>query len=420
MYDLIVVGGGTSGCACAYTASKMGLKVLLIEKNTYLGGSMTGGLVIPMMKNNVAAENTQFYNNLLTHSKKFGASMTYCDDNEGWFNPQLLKFVLEDMLLKTGVEIYYDTQLVSVQQNVEQTYIYNISVLHRGLSLSIESKYYVDATGDGNFSTIAGCKNLQNENEIQQTSLRFILGNVDKKRFADWIYTLDKNRDVTTACNTDDDVHFSTAYTWDEDKNWALKPYFEAAVNDGTLEYNDTAYFQLFTVAKMPSCVAFNCPRIFTDDNLTPINTSKALQEGRSRMLRIVKFAQKYLPGFENATIVDVADMLGVRASRRIECESYRRIDEIDKVVNSPILTSDYPIDIHAKDKNNSSLKKIPKPYSISIENLKSKKLKNLYIVGRCIGVDFFCQSALRIQINCMSMGEAVAKEICLRIKNSE
>ena len=50
-YDLIVVGGGTSGAAAAISAARCGIKTLLIEKNSYLGGAMTSQLVMPMMNN---------------------------------------------------------------------------------------------------------------------------------------------------------------------------------------------------------------------------------------------------------------------------------------------------------------------------------------------------------------------------------
>ena len=32
-YDVVIVGGGTAGCAAAYTLGKAGKKVLIIEKN---------------------------------------------------------------------------------------------------------------------------------------------------------------------------------------------------------------------------------------------------------------------------------------------------------------------------------------------------------------------------------------------------
>ena len=40
-YDIVVVGGGTAGVAAAVGASKSGTKVLLIERNPYLGGEAT-------------------------------------------------------------------------------------------------------------------------------------------------------------------------------------------------------------------------------------------------------------------------------------------------------------------------------------------------------------------------------------------
>ena len=49
-YDVVIVGGGTSGVSCAWNSAKLGLKTLLIEKNTYLGGAITSSLVIPAMK----------------------------------------------------------------------------------------------------------------------------------------------------------------------------------------------------------------------------------------------------------------------------------------------------------------------------------------------------------------------------------
>ena len=63
-YDVIIAGGGTAGCACAYIAGKLGLKVLLVEKNSFLGGTITSSLVIPAMKTSDNAINIEFFNKL--------------------------------------------------------------------------------------------------------------------------------------------------------------------------------------------------------------------------------------------------------------------------------------------------------------------------------------------------------------------
>ena len=63
-FDLIIVGGGTAGVSCAWNAGKLGLKVLIIEKNSFLGGSITSSLVTPAMKTSENSINNEFYNEL--------------------------------------------------------------------------------------------------------------------------------------------------------------------------------------------------------------------------------------------------------------------------------------------------------------------------------------------------------------------
>ena len=39
-YDFIIIGGGMSGLTCAYILSKEGKQVIVLEKNTQLGGGL--------------------------------------------------------------------------------------------------------------------------------------------------------------------------------------------------------------------------------------------------------------------------------------------------------------------------------------------------------------------------------------------
>ena len=48
-FDVFVAGGGVSGCAAALAAARNGASVLVAEQNGYLGGSLTGCGVGPMM-----------------------------------------------------------------------------------------------------------------------------------------------------------------------------------------------------------------------------------------------------------------------------------------------------------------------------------------------------------------------------------
>lgn len=416
VYDIVIVGGGTSGVACAYIAGKLGLKTLVIERQNSLGGSITNGLVIPAMQTVMMEENTLFYKDFVKTMEYLNGQHTYIDGNDGWFNPQIAKIALDKMLSSVNCDILFNSDVISAKKSDDK--VLGIEILTSGLSLYIVSRYFIDATGDANFSEILKCKKLNSEHS-QSLTLRFIMAGVDVKSFADFIENFDSDRNVTTVDRTTDQTHLSTAYTWDTTSNWALRPIFEQAIEDGVIKPEDSAYFQIFTIPKMPNSIAFNCPRIASSlnlDILNPYDYSLALMVGREQIMRLANFCKKYLKGFENAYISEISNMLGVRESRRIEGEIEFSAQDIfsEKYENHNeiALISDYPIDIHSNKQNNSTLKQIEKPYKLPISALRNKEYKNLYVIGRCLSADFPAQASLRIQRNCFAMGEAVAKEI--------
>ncbi len=48
-WNVIVCGGGLTGVCAAVAAARNGAKTLLVERDASLGGTMTNGLVGPMM-----------------------------------------------------------------------------------------------------------------------------------------------------------------------------------------------------------------------------------------------------------------------------------------------------------------------------------------------------------------------------------
>lgn len=430
-YDVIIIGGGTAGCAAAYIAGKLGLKVLLIEKGIHLGGTMTSGLVVPVMKSGNHQINTDFYNILVEEMHKVGGQVTY-QDNSGWFNPELMKIVLDKMMKDVSVDVRYNAEVkdvktegkyvLSLETNKEILSVYNEEVdtdnnsieRYKPLSVYIGAKYFVDATGNCDFSNNINCKFLEMKSEYQPMSLRFLMSGIDIEKFGKWLLEKDSDKNVTTVENIEGVTHLSTAYTWDTDKQWALAPFFDKAVKEGLLKDSDRNYFQVFTVAGMPSTLAFNCPRI--PENLNPNlvkDTSKALIEGREAIYRLSLFCKKYFPGFENAYISNIADFLGVRVSNRLKGKYVYTIDDLKsgKKFEHPALISNYPVDVHNKSKNTSTLEKTGE-YQLPIESLMSYDYDNLFVVGRGISADYMAQGALRVQASCFSMGEAVAKYI--------
>lgn len=456
MYDVVIVGGGTSGVAAAFTAARKGLKTLLIEKKIHLGGAITSGLVLPVMDTGESELNRLFFDELVYQMWNFRAQIDF-ERNKGWFNPEVLKIVLDKMLTSAGVEIRFLTTVHSVEfdfnKNIKKLYLQpellsecinkvysdnadairdlspdmllecldtirtdnNESSLNRRLLEPIETRYVIDATGNCDIGKLCGCNFLENlETESQPVTLRFIMGGIDVKSFADFLRSIDPNREVTPIDGFAGEEHLSTAYTWDKSCSWALRPIFEKAIAAGDLTEEDSNYFQVFTVAGCPGAVAFNCPRIVKNVDITDMKAvSSALVEARGSIWRLAEFCKKYFPGFEKAYISNIADDLGIRVSRRIKGKyiyTERDLKE-GKRFEHPVLEANYPIDIHSAEKDGSTLKQVGY-YQLPIESLMSADVNNLFVIGRCISADFKAQAALRVQQSCFSMGEAVARFI--------
>lgn len=418
-YDVLVVGGGTAGCACAYTAGKLGLKTLLLEKNSFLGGSITSSLVVPAMKTSDNAINTDFFDILYKELHNINGASTYIDGNKGWFNPELTKIILDKLMKDAGVDVLFESYIKEINKISS---VYNVTICDDNINSSlnnllapIETKYVVDATGDAKICEKLNCEFLnKNSNESQPINLRFIMSGINIEEFSSWIMNLDRDREVTTSCNTDGITLLSTAYTWDTDKNWALRPIFEQGIEDGVITEEDSNYFQIFSISGAEGSIAFNCPRIL-DKNIT---RSQAYIKGRESILRLSMFCKKYFKGFEKAYISSIANFLGVRVSSRVKGKYiYTQSDlKSGKKFDNPVVVSNYPIDIHSKDKNSSKLEKVYQEYQLPIESLIVED--NLFVVGRCISADFESQGALRIIPSCFSMGEGLAKYIAKIINN--
>ncbi|MCQ2957885.1 MAG: FAD-dependent oxidoreductase [Candidatus Gastranaerophilales bacterium] len=423
MYDLIVAGGGTAGCATAISAAKNGLRVLLIEKNTFLGGSMTGALVMPMMKNilkNGLDLSGDFAKELMAELRETNDSLIFDDGNYGWFNSEMLKCTLDDLCEKYNVKILFDSIVTNVSMNNNK--INSVEVSYCGQKIEKKGKYFVDATGNGDLAMLCGAGFQNgNNNENQAMTLRFIMSNVNIKEFSKYLREIDDNEEISPICNINGEIHLSTACTWDNDI-WKLKPLFEKAVENGELAEEDCAYFQIFTIPNQPTSMAFNAPRIYADKSLDPLevnDTSYALIQGRKQIKRLLKFVKKYLPGFQNAYISQIAPMLGIRDSRRINCEYRLTEDDIlsCKKFENTVAKSNYPIDVHSREKNKSVLNKLSDNefFEIPLESLKVKDIENLFVAGKIIDSTFLAQAAIRIIPNCLTMGENLGKFISKR-----
>lgn len=423
-YDLIVIGGGTSGAAAAISAARNGIKTLLIEKNSYLGGAMTSQLVMPMM-NNISFRKEDYKSSILAEilSELYvsGDGVVYKDGNPGWFNPEKMKFVLETCALRAGVSILYDNVVVDVIKEGE--IIRGIKNFYKGITSEYMAKYFVDATGDANLAAMSGVKFENGEDGKNQfMSLRFEMGGVDIKQLANWMIEQKIDDEVSNVfCKNEEDIYLSIGFSYGENKSpySVINKLVDKALEDKVIDEDDINYIQFFSIPGKRGTLSFNSPRINSSLNpLSSEDTTKALIKGRAAIVRLEKFFRNYIPGFEKSFVSSVANELGIRDSRRICSEYILRKNDIEKgkIFDKNIFESDYPSDIHQKGKTISQERKqFGAPYECCL----NREVKNLFVIGRCIGADFYAQSALRIQPNCFSMGEHIGNYIKNLLRNA-
>lgn len=176
--DVIVLGGGIAGAAAALAAVREGAGVILIEKESALGGLATLGKILiylPLcdgmgrqVMGGLAEELLHLsMEDTIPGSQSLGfKAIPACWLKEGTiderrnqrfkgsFNPASFQIGLENLLQKEGVEIWYDTRFSRSQRSGGE--LSHIIVENKSGRMALTSKSFVDASGDGDLCFSAG------------------------------------------------------------------------------------------------------------------------------------------------------------------------------------------------------------------------------------------------------------------------
>lgn len=413
---VLIAGGGTAGAFAGISAAREGTDTLIIERRGALGGSQTGALVTPVMHSGIPGDpqSSALAEELRVKLQAMRGAVEG-DANKGYFDPLALELALEDMVIESGCRLLYCTSAVGVTKDdglIKKAVVFN----HNGIT-AVEAKAFIDATADGMLSVLAGAAHESGcaSGKNQAVSLRFIMEDVDVAAFVQF------NRKLGMQMNDYPLMHAASVPGVDR---WKLNPVFQKALEDCELTERDIHYFQCFSLPGRPNAVAFNCPELGARVNvLDPVFQTDRLIEGKRAIRRLAAFLRRRIPGFENATISQIAEELGVRESRRIICEHMLSAYDITDYAKPTdgIASSNYPIDIHGGDGGKLQFASVPadgKYYSIPLRSLVVKGLDNLLVAGRCIGADFIAQSSARVQGTCRATGEAAGIAASLVVKH--
>lgn len=415
--DVLVVGGGPAGIAASVAAARLGQKVVLIERYGFLGGWSTIALVAPMMTFHSTERQIVggIGEELIQRLKRYDASPGHIPDPIGFaatvtpFHPEYVKIEAEQMLVESGVTIFYHSLVTDVAKKSSK--LLEVYGHAKSGPFTMKAKTFVDCTGDGDLVHLAGFpyKTGREDGPPQPASLIFRVGNVDFEQ--------------VRAYMTTNPSQFILDHHADNQSNLAVSGFFEyvqEAVNNG--DFTIPRDRVLFFSGMIPGEVTINMTRLPSVDVDSWDDWTRVEIQGRQQVLQTFLFLKKYIPGFANATLVQIAAQVGLRETRRAVGEYCLTAEEILEGAFSPdqIGLGAFPIDIHSPDDAGLEFYTNKHPYGIPYGCLVPKGSTNLWVAGRCISTTHKAHASTRVMPTCFVTGQAAGVAAALAAKQGK
>ena len=402
--EVCVVGAGPAGIAAALASARNGMNTMLFDSHTMPGGMGTAGL-LPVFMPFTDGEN--FLAGGIgkeIHDRGIEAGAIGCGGGVS-INPEPLKRLYETMLLESGVAVSYQTVLIDAIMSDPEI---NAAVFAAKSGIfAVKAKIYVDCTGDGDLSFMAGAPyEIGDDNgKMMPATLCSTWGGVDWSRYRE-----------------------GGAHSHNDEKMLSL---LKTANESGDL--NDEDYHHTGMALRSKHAVGGNITHCFGVNPTDEISLTGALINGRRLLEKYEKFYRKYVPGFEGAELLASASLPGVRESRRIIggyvlcADDYRRRASFDDEIGR----YNFSIDIHPSEPGEAALAEHKRhyigehygkgeSYGIPYRTLCPLKVDNLLVAGRCVSADRFVMASLRVMPGCFITGMASGTAAALAVKDQQ
>ena len=404
--DVVVAGGGISGCFAALAAAKVGAKVSLVESSGTVGGISVEGPLEAFMTfhDEDGPISTRMTEEFVDRLVKAGGSPGFTRDTVGYcktivpYDAEILRNLLFKMLEEKKVDILLNSPVSGAETN--DTNVNAAMVSNKENAFRLKASAFVDATGDGDLAFHAGAKVMvgrKSDGKVQPMTLLFVVAGVDTNALKKYVFS---NRDKFKMDWSIIDEEPETLIHL-----WGFKDILERGYSEQKLSLLRSEMQAMESV--MPGTYVINYTRFFGDP-LSPEEVSKAQQVTIRQAHELTDFLRSTLPGFSKAYISRTGK-LGIRESRRIVGRYILEEDDVlhSKHFDDAVVQGAFPIDIHQPDGNSLAYTTITKAYTIPASCLTSKDFNNLFMSGRCISASHEAMASTRISATAMSTGQA-------------
>ncbi len=424
--DVAVVGGGPAGLTAALAAARQGAKVILAERNGFLGGNAATGLpLLGFLDKNgnqvIRGIAQEIIDRLVQLGASFGHNRCPMHNSVTIVHPDIFKYVAVEKCREAGVQVLLHCELASV--NVTNRQITGLSLIGKGNRIDIETNIVIDATGDGDAAYLAGCSYEKGNPEtglMQPPTLMFSLGGFNEERFFEYLEA--HPEDLQPA----ESMHVAKGYNVSYFKSHpsyvflGLYSLLNRLRKEGKNPLKRDTLIYINSVN--PGQIFINSTRIHHFDGTDIENLTYGEEEGIIQIMKLVDFLKREVPGFENCNISSINPLIGVRETRRFSGIQRLTSESViaGSVPSDTIALGSYKIDVHSGSDDSTQLIDLETPYGIPLGCLLSNEIEGLLLSGRCISMDSMTLASVRVMPTCMAIGEAAGVCAAFAVKDNK
>ena len=410
-YDVVVCGGGPSGCAAALAARREGLSVMVVEGQGQLGGMATSGLVSQWLGGrNQKGEwvvGGMFREIALEAAERGCAVLPQLDPAEkyhpfGWLNwfihgvpldPYGVARLLDEKMKWAGADVLLLSQAADVI--VDGDRITHVVTFNKSGLTAVPARAVIDATGDADIAARSGCecvKGREEDNLMTPATLEFHVSHVNKQKLTRYI---------------------------EEQRDPKLREKIKELRQKGLWTFP----YEIFICTQLTETDTFyiNTIRLVGVDGTDGRSVSEGMVRGREEVDKLFNILREHIPGFEKAQMKTVAPLLGVRETRRIVADSMMTVEDLSRgqefadTIGFSMYGWDLPdvkkpsVQPFANDSREGYKYKVKKGLStpIPFKVMIPRPIRNLICPGRAVCVERQVLGPVRVMAPCMAMGEA-------------
>ena len=439
-YDVVVVGGGTSGVAAAIAAARTGAKTLVIERVGALGGQMNvsgpPGFAYANLYNErheriIGGIITETHERLL----KEGHAIPHMEpDFRGWYtfayvDPDWWGLLMFEMMQENNVNLLLHSLAVDVLK--EGKIVKGVVVENVSGRQTISGKVIIDCTGEGEVAARAGAPyEVLPRDQMEPHSLSFTADGVD------WGIVLKYIKDNPQEFEFER-FQENTQHKWTYDELVARIRKVDSIVEFGevmgyrslkmkgleTGEWHGFSGVGFFLIPREGGVIQahfqhssqVNCDATDVDD------LTYGEVECRRQVVIAWKFIKKYLPGFKNAYITRICPELRIREGRRIMGDYVLTPDDVIEERKFPdvIGKSAFPANaVHVVGPDTLATMTPVGPknggsHDIPYRCLVPREIENLLVAGKAISAERGAYQRFLMQTMVTGQAAGVAAALC-------